>query len=89
VRERPPPRTPPRHLDAPDPAARSGLPVPARWRNWGFHWGSAYHLAVIDGLWTARRRDRKGGTLTDPTPAGLRLQILADYAAMPVPRDLP
>ena len=54
-----------------------------------FHWGSAYHLAVIDGACTARRRDGKGGTLTDPTPEGLRLQILADYAAMRVPRDLP
>jgi hypothetical protein len=87
-----------RATPAPDPA-----PAPGRPRSRGqvraaaadalaeleFHWGSAYHLAVIDGLWTARRRDRKGGTLTDPTPAGLRLQILADYAAMPVPRDLP
>jgi len=54
-----------------------------------FHWGSAYQLAAIDGAYTARRRDGKGGTLTDPTPEGLRLQILADYAAMRVPRDLP
>ena len=54
-----------------------------------FHWGSAYHLAVIDGLYTARRRDGKGGTLTSAVPEGLRLLILADYAAMPVPRDLP
>ena len=54
-----------------------------------FHWGSAYHLAVIDGVYTAQRRDSKGGTLTDPLPEGLRLLILADYAAMPVPRDLP
>ena len=54
-----------------------------------FHWGSAYHLAVIDGMYTARRRDGEGGTLADPLPEGLRLVILADYAAMPVPRDLP
>jgi hypothetical protein len=54
-----------------------------------FHWESAYHLAVIDGFWTARRRDGKGTTLTEPTPEGLRLQILADYAAVRVPRDLP
>ena len=54
-----------------------------------FHWGSAYRLAVTGGRWTARRRDGKGGTLTDPDPEGLRLQILADYAAMRVPRDLP
>ena len=54
-----------------------------------FHWGSAYHLAVIDGICTARRKDSKGGTLTDPVPEGLRPLIVADYAAMPVPRDLP
>ena len=40
-------------------------------------------------MYTAQRRDGKGGTLTDPLPEGLRLLILADYAAMPVPRDLP
>ena len=54
-----------------------------------FHWRSAYHLAVIDGICTARRKDSKGSTLTSPVPEGLRLLILADYAAMPVPRDLP
>ncbi len=54
-----------------------------------FHWGSAYQLAVIDGVYTAQRKDGKGGTLTDPLPEGLRLLILANYAAMPVPRDLP
>ncbi len=37
-----------------------------------FHWGSAYHVAVVDGVCTARRRDGKGGTLTDPLPEGLR-----------------
>ena len=54
-----------------------------------FHWGSAYHLAVTDGVCTAWRRDGKGGTLTSAVPEGLRLLIVADYAAMPVPRDLP
>jgi hypothetical protein len=54
-----------------------------------FHWGSAYHLAVIDGICTAWRKDGKGGMLTSAVPEGLRLLILADYAAMPVPRDLP
>ncbi len=52
-----------------------------------YHWGSAYHLAVVDGMCTARRRDGKGGTLTDPLPEGLRLRIVADYHADPVPRD--
>ena len=51
-----------------------------------FHWGSAYHIAVADGVCTARRRDGKGGTLTDPLPEGLRLRIVADYHADPVPR---
>ena len=31
-----------------------------------FHWGSAYDVAVGGGVCTARRRDGKGGTLTDP-----------------------
>ena len=87
-----------RATPASDPAPAPGRPRsrgPARpadagaLAELGFHWGSAYHLAVIDGACTARRRDGKGGTLTDPTPEGLRLQILADYAAMRVPRDLP
>ena len=54
-----------------------------------FHWGSAYDIALVDGVWTARRRDGRGGTLADPLPEGLRLRIQADYAAMPVPRGLP
>jgi hypothetical protein len=54
-----------------------------------FHWGSAYHIAVVDGMYTARRLDGKGVPLTDPLPAGLRLRIQADYAALPVPRDVP
>ena len=54
-----------------------------------FHWGSAYHIAVVDGMYTARRLDGRGAPLADPLPAGLRLRIQADYAAMPVPRDLP
>jgi hypothetical protein len=54
-----------------------------------FHWGSAYHLAIIDGVCTAWRKDGRGGKLADPLPEGLRLLIQADYAAMPVPRDPP
>jgi hypothetical protein len=48
-----------------------------------FHWGPAYHLAVVSGVCTARRKDGRGGTLTSPVPAGLRLLIVADYTAMP------
>jgi len=40
-------------------------------------------------VYTARRRDGKGATLTDAVPEGLRLQIMADYGADPVSRDLP
>jgi hypothetical protein len=54
-----------------------------------FHWGSAYDIDADGGVYTARRRDGKGAPLTDPLPEGLRLRILADYAVMPVPRDLP
>ncbi len=54
-----------------------------------FHWGSAYHLAVAGGVWTARRRDGRAGPLASPLPEGLFLMIRADYAACPVPRDLP
>ncbi len=54
-----------------------------------FHWGSAYDIAIAGGMWTARRRDGRGGRLADPLPEGLRLRIQADYAVMPVPRDLP
>ncbi len=54
-----------------------------------FHWGSAYDIGLAGSVCTARRRDGKGGTLADPLPAGLRLQIAADYDADPVPRDLP
>ena len=31
-----------------------------------FHWGSAYHIAVADGMYTAQRLDGKGVPLTDP-----------------------
>jgi hypothetical protein len=44
---------------------------------------------LVDDMWTARRRDGRGGTLADPLPEGLLLAIRADYAALPVPRDLP
>ncbi len=54
-----------------------------------FHWGSAYDIGADSGVYTARRRDGKGALLTDPVPEGLRLQIQADYEAMPVARDLP
>jgi hypothetical protein len=53
------------------------------------HWGEAYHIARAGRTWTARRRDGRGGALSDPAPEGLLTLIRADYAAVPVPRDLP
>ena len=70
-------------------AAASRAEIRAALDELEFHWGSAYHIAVADGMYTARRLDGKGAPLTDPLPAGLRLRIQADYTAMPVPRDLP
>jgi hypothetical protein len=53
-----------------------------------FHWGSAYDIGTAGGVYTARRRDGKGAPLVDALPEGLRLQIMADYQRLPVPRDL-
>jgi len=53
------------------------------------HWGEAYDIRFRAGEWTARRRDGKGTTLTDPLPEGLHLRIVDDYLADRVPRDLP
>lgn len=51
------------------------------------HWGSAYklHYFAAIGLWVAQRRDT-GETLKADSPAGLRVKIIADYTARPVPR---
>ncbi len=54
-----------------------------------FHWGDAYDIGAGGGVYTATRRDGQGSRLADPSPGGLFRQIRADYAAMPVPRDLP
>lgn len=53
-----------------------------------WNWGDAYEIGVTAGLWTARRRDGKG-TLEEKDPEALRAAILADYTALPVPRDVP
>ncbi len=67
----------------------AGQAAPGPLEELRFHWGSAYDIGHGGRVYTARRRDGRGGTLADPIPEGLRLRILADYAAMPVPRDLP
>jgi len=53
-----------------------------------FHWGSAYDIGSEGGAYTARRRDGKGAILADALPEGLRLQIVADYKRMAVPRSI-
>jgi hypothetical protein len=54
-----------------------------------WHWGEAYAICNPEhGVWLAIRRDNHG-TLRDQTPLGLRDQIIADYTARPVSRDLP
>ena len=54
-----------------------------------WHWGSAYTICNPQaGVWLAIRRDDHT-TLRDRTPLGLRDQIIADYSARPVSRELP
>jgi hypothetical protein len=53
------------------------------------HWGSAYLIGCEGGRYTAVRRDGQGDTLTGPDRDGLVLKIAEDYAARPVPGDLP
>lgn len=83
-----------RAIPAPDPAPTphrpdpesQGQPVDAdALAEREFHWESAYHLTVIDGMCTVRRRDGKGGTLTGPDLEDLRLQILAERRAARAP----
>jgi hypothetical protein len=62
-------------------AAASRAEIRAALDKLEFHWGSAYHIAVADDMYTARRMDGKGGSPTDPLPDGLRLRIQADVAA--------
>ena len=54
-------------------------------RDLQFHWGDAYVIIGILGAWRAERRDN-GRVLTADDPEKLRLAIIADYMAQPVPR---
>ena len=47
-----------------------------------FHWGSAYHIAVVDGMYTARRTDGKGVPLADPLVAAIGCQFHLDYGVV-------
>lgn len=54
-----------------------------------WHWGSAYLIAHPGpDTWVAWRRDDQA-RLHAEDPVQLRDKIVADYAARPVPRDLP
>lgn len=53
------------------------------------HWGSAYLIGREGGQLTVVRRDGQGGTLADQDRDALVRKIAEDYAANPVPRDLP
>lgn len=55
----------------------------------GHHWGEAYLFGHGAGGYAADRRDGRGRTLTAPDRDGMLREIEADYAACPVPRDLP
>ena len=53
-----------------------------------WHWGEAYLIhCLAPGIWTAQRRDNRE-TLRAETPLGLREQIIADYSAEPVGREV-
>jgi hypothetical protein len=53
------------------------------------HWGDAYAIShPAPDAWIAQRRDNRQ-TLKAAGPEELRVLIVADYTARPVPRDLP
>jgi hypothetical protein len=52
-----------------------------------WNWGRGYKIDwKAGGLWTARRRDGRGGEITAANPAALREAILRDYERNPVRR---
>lgn len=52
------------------------------------NWADAYVISYANGLYHAERRD-DGAQVHAPDPGQLGREIQADYAARPVPRDLP
>ncbi len=73
-------------------AARAGKPPPdilGDLEVLEHHWGEAYAIGAGDGGYTADRRDGRGATLAAADRDGLLAAMQADYAADPVPRDLP
>jgi hypothetical protein len=53
-----------------------------------WHWGEGYVISYANGLYHAERRDN-GAKVHAPGPEQLDREIQADYAARPVPRELP
>jgi len=53
-----------------------------------WNWGEAYVISYANGLYHAERRDN-GAQVHAPDPGQLDREIQADYAAQPVPRELP
>jgi hypothetical protein len=51
-----------------------------------WHWGGAYVISGLMGLWRAERRD-DGRALTADDPEKLRRAIITDYTRKPVPRQ--
>lgn len=63
---------------SPDPALRSLNE--GRLAGIRYHWGSAYDIQILDGLWTATHRTGPDAVvMADATDHGLRRQIRADY----------
>lgn len=52
-----------------------------------FDWGEVYELAITRAGWVAKRTDNLRA-LVAATPSELRVKILADYQAEPVPREV-
>lgn len=52
------------------------------------NWGEGYVISYVNGLYDAERRDN-GAQVHAPDPGQLGREIQADYAARPVPRELP
>ena len=52
-----------------------------------WHWGEAYEITRAFGMFRAVRRD-DGSAVSASTANWLAAEILADYSARPVPRDV-
>jgi hypothetical protein len=53
-----------------------------------WNWDEGYVISYANGLYHAERRDN-GAQVHAPDPEQLGREIQADYAARPVPRELP